>query len=129
MLDGGGAADTMIGGDGDDTITGGLGADKLTGGIGRDTFDFNLMAEAGDTIGDFKLGATGDILDLSDLLDGIGYAGTDAIADGVVLFTKSGANTIVRIDEDGSAGAGAATTLVTLTNAALTSSHTDNYAL
>jgi Ca2+-binding RTX toxin-like protein len=129
VLDGGDAKDTMIGGDGDDTVIGGLGADKLTGGIGRDTFDFNLLADAGDTIGDFKLGATGDILDLSDLLDDIGYAGTDAIADGVVLFTKSGTNTIVRIDEDGSLGAGAAVTLVTLTNATLTASHADNYAL
>ncbi|MBA4100341.1 MAG: hypothetical protein C0484_26650 [Rhodospirillum sp.] len=119
----------MIGGDGNDTIAGGLGADKLTGGIGRDTFDFNLLAEAGDTIVDFKLGATGDVLDLSDLLDGIGYAGSDAIADGVVLLAKSGANTIVRIDEDGALGAGAAVTLVTLTNATLTASHTDNYAL
>ena len=129
LLDGGGGKDTMIGGDGNDTIAGGLGADKLTGGIGRDTFDFNLLAEAGDTIVDFKLGAPGDVLDLSDLLDGIGYAGSDAIADGVVLFAKSGANTIVRIDEDGSLGAGAAVTLVTLTNATLTASHTDNYAL
>jgi serralysin len=118
----------LNGGSGNDIIVGGLGNDTLTGGLGRDIFDYDLLAEKGDKIADFKLGATGDILDLSHLLDDIGYAGTDAIADGVVIFIKSGVGTIVSIDADGSLG-GAAVTLTTLTTAVLTAAHTDNYDL
>jgi hypothetical protein len=88
-----------------------------------------LLAEKGDKIADFKLGACGDVLDLSDMLDDIGYAGTDAIADGVVIFTKSGAGTTVSIDADGSLGIGGAVTLTTLATAVLTAAHTDNYDL
>lgn len=129
LLNGAAGNDTIVAGDGDDTIAGGLGADKLTGGTGRDTFDFNGLAEAGDTITDFKLGAVGDVLDLSDLLTDIGYGGTDAIQDGVVIFAKSGASTVVRIDVDGAAGPGGSVALVTLTNVVLTAAHADNYDL
>ena len=129
VLIGNAGNDTLNGGAGDDAITGGLGADKLTGGTGRDTFDYGHLTESGDTITDFKLGATGDILDLSDLLDDIDYAGADAIADGMVLFGKSGAHTVVSIDADGSAGAGVAVAMLTLTNAAMTALNTDNYEL
>ena len=129
ILIGNDGSNTLNGGAGDDTITGGLGLDKLTGGTGRDTFDYDLVGEGGDTITDFKLGVAGDVLDLSDLLDDIGYAGTDAIADGVVLFGKAAANTIVSIDADGLLGLATAVTLVTLTNVVLTVSNTDNYEL
>ncbi len=71
------ADNTLIGGAGNDTLVGGIGADRLTGGTGRDMFDFDLLAEAGDTITDFAKGAAGDVLDLRDILDDAGYAGTD----------------------------------------------------
>jgi Ca2+-binding RTX toxin-like protein len=126
LIEGGDGNDTLLGNLGNDTLIGGLGADKLTGGGGRDTFDYNLLADAGDTITDFAKGATGDVLDLRDILDSVGYAGTDPFADHFLSFTQSGANTIVSIDADGG-GIGGATTLATLLNVTLMQSNTDNY--
>ena len=98
------ADNTIMGGAGNDTLAGGKGADRLTGGTGRDVFDFDLVAETGDTITDFAKGAAGDVLDLRDILDDAGYAGTDPFGDGVLSFTQSGANTLVQIDADGGGG-------------------------
>jgi Ca2+-binding RTX toxin-like protein len=125
-LTGNTGANILDGGGGIDTLVGGIGADKLTGGSGRDTFDYNHLNEAGDTITDFVLGAAGDVLQLADLLDDIGYAGANPFADAVLNFAVSGANTLVRVDADGG-GAGAAVTLVTLTNVILTQGDVDNY--
>jgi Ca2+-binding RTX toxin-like protein len=119
----------LDGGAGDDTLHGGAGLDKLTGGAGSDRFDYDALADGGDTITDFQLSAAGDVLDPSDLLDDIGYAGTDAIADGFVQFAKSGSNTIVSIDIDGSAGLGTASVLTTLINVTLNAADSDNYIL
>lgn len=127
LLVGNSGNNVLNGGAGDDTIAGGVGADKLTGGTGRDTFDYNELAAGADTIMDFKLGASGDILNLADLLDALEYSGTDAIADGVVLFSKVGVNTVVSIDSDGFSGPGAETLLTTLLNVVLTSANTENY--
>ena len=126
VLVGEGGNDTLLGGLGNDRITGGSGFDLLTGSSGRDVFDFNALLDAGDTISDFAKGATGDILDLRDLLDDAGYAGSDAFGDSVLSFTQSGANTLVRIDPDG-LGGGASTLVATLTNVSLTAGNTDNY--
>jgi Ca2+-binding RTX toxin-like protein len=126
LLEGGLGNDALLGNIGNDTLVGGLGADKLTGGAGRDIFDCNLLAEAGDTITDFAKGATGDVLDLRDVLDSVNYAGTDPFADHYLSFTQNGANTIVSVDADGG-GIGAGITLATLLNVTLTQSNTDNY--
>ncbi len=135
VLDGGAGSDTLIGGAGNDTLIGGtdndflwggVGIDELTGGSGRDTFDFDHLSEAGDTITDFALGASGDVLSLSDLLDDVGYVGSDPFADAIISFGAVGGNTIVSIDSDG-VGAGAATTLATLVNVTLMQADTDNY--
>ncbi|MDA7777639.1 hypothetical protein N8912_05395, partial [Rhodobacteraceae bacterium] len=69
-IDAGIANDTIDGGDGDDIITAGLGADAITGGAGRDQFRFtyaDFLDDQIDVITDFTTGATGDILDLSNL--------------------------------------------------------------
>jgi hypothetical protein len=126
VLAGGGGNDTLLGGTGNDTLAGEVGADKLTGGTGRDTFDYGHLAEAGDTVTDFALGSGGDVLDLRDLLDDIGYGGSDPFADAVLGFSKIGANTIVSIVAAG-ADIGAATSLATLLNVTLTAANTDNY--
>ncbi len=123
-LIGAGGNDTILGNIGNDTITGGLGADRLTGGAGRDTFDFDLVAEAGDTITDFAKGAAGDVLDLRDILADAGYAGSDPFGDGILSFTPSGANTLISIDPVGPASA---TLVATLLNASLTEADTSNY--
>ncbi|KLN59248.1 hypothetical protein WH96_18160, partial [Kiloniella spongiae] len=89
-------ADTLIGNDGDDILyglagddilIGGAGNDTLTGGAGNDTFVFSEYGAANaDTITDFDIAsgtgdanaATSDILDLHDVLDGLGaHAATD----------------------------------------------------
>jgi Ca2+-binding RTX toxin-like protein len=119
-------ANTLNGAAGDDTILGGLGADRLTGGTGRDVFEFNLAAEAGDTITDFTKGAAGDVLDLRGILDEVGYAGADPFADDVLSFVPDGANTLIRIDADGS-DPGSALTIATLLNTKLTEADTANY--
>lgn len=119
---------TISGGGGNDVLAGGLGADRLTGGAGQDVFDFDLLVESGDTVTDFAKGATGDVLDLSGVLDDIGYAGSDAFKDGVLSHVENEANTFVFIDADG-VGGNSATKMATLLNVHLTETNTDNYLL
>ena len=120
------ADNKLIGGAGNDTLVGGKGADHLTGGTGRDTYDFDLLADAGDTISGFAKGTAGDVLDLRDILDNAGYGGSDPFGDGVLSFTPSGANTLVQIDADGS-DPGLPVTVATLLNVTLTAANTDNF--
>jgi hypothetical protein len=111
--------DALQGSAGDDLLIGGAGADLLTGGGGADIFVYQSLADAGDTITDFAPGI--DRLDLRALLASIGVApgaGGAAITNGVLRFAASGAHTLVLVDTDGSAGPGAARTLVTLQNVA-----------
>jgi Ca2+-binding RTX toxin-like protein len=133
VLDGGSGNDTLIGGGGNDTLVGGIdndllqggaGIDKLTGGAGRDTYDFDHLAEAGDTITDFAKGAAGDVLNLADLLDSFGDP-LDAFGGGYLSFEQSGTSTLVRVDSNG--GLDSLTTLATLLNVTLTQADTANY--
>ncbi|HET9395252.1 MAG TPA: calcium-binding protein, partial [Nitrospiraceae bacterium] len=126
----GNAANNVLnGGTGNDTLTGGEGSDKLTGGTGRDTFDFDLKSELGDadSITDFTKGAGGDVLDISDLLESVSYAGSDVFADGYLSFGYSNGTTSIMFDDDG-VGANNALLLVSLTNVTLTASNTENFA-
>ena len=84
------------------------------------------MSDAGDIITDFVKGATGDVLDLRDILADAGYGGSDPIGDDVLSFTKVGNNTLVPIDADGGGG-NAAFTVVTLLNVTLTENDTANF--
>jgi Ca2+-binding RTX toxin-like protein len=136
-LDGGAGNDTVVGGAGNDTLLGGLGNDVLfgghgidtfTGGAGRDHFYYESLADAGDTITDFKLGATGDVLHLGDLLADLGNP-ADPFVEGFLRFEKSGANTLVTIDADGLGDASSPTTLVTLVNVTLTAANVENFDL
>lgn len=74
-LDGGAGDDIVVGGDGEHIIIGGAGDDILTGGEGADLFvwhdgDQGTAANpAEDTVTDFN-GSEGDVLDLSDILQG-----------------------------------------------------------
>ncbi|MFL6700166.1 MAG: type I secretion C-terminal target domain-containing protein, partial [Vitreoscilla sp.] len=111
-INGGSGNDTLVGSAGDDVITGGVGADRLTGNGGRDVFVYTSMRDAADTITDFT--PNDDRLDLSALLSGIGANPATAVANGVVQWTQSGANTVVLIDTDGKAGPAVPRVLVTL---------------
>ncbi|MBK7764884.1 MAG: ExeM/NucH family extracellular endonuclease [Sulfuritalea sp.] len=104
--------DTLLGSAGDDRITGGIGADTLTGGAGSDTFVYGSLRDAGDRITDFLPGT--DRLDLTQLLAGIGYAGGNAVGDGIVRIVNVAGGVGIQIDPDGLAGPGAPRLLVTL---------------
>ena len=94
--------DVIRGSDGDDVIEGGPGADMLTGGKGRDQFVYSSMLDAGDTITDFTVGE--DTLVLTKLLQAVGISQADPLGSGYVTCTVSGANAVIGIDTDGSAG-------------------------
>ncbi|BCL39213.1 SdrD B-like domain-containing protein [Nostoc sp. MS1] len=92
--------DTLTGTNGDDIIIGGQGKDILTGGGGSDLFVYNGIIDAGDTIKDFTPGV--DKIELTGVLRGLGYTGSNPIADGYVLFSSAGSkNSNLLIDPDG----------------------------
>ncbi|KUE87481.1 RTX toxin [Cupriavidus necator] len=109
VLRGGAGNDVLVGGAGNDVLTGGAGADTLTGGNGSDTFRFLRADPASvDTITDFgaaPVASGGDVLDLSDLLSGIGVNPANAAQ--FVRLSEVGGNTVVSLDRDGSGTAAA----------------------
>ncbi|HEX2828993.1 MAG TPA: type I secretion C-terminal target domain-containing protein [Burkholderiales bacterium] len=114
---GGAGNDTMNGGDGNDVLIGGAGSDKLTGGAGRDRFDYNAINEGTDTITDFARGATGDVLDIHDVL--VGYRPGISNVNAFVRLS-GGASTTVSVNADGAGTDFVA--LATLQNVAMSSS-------
>lgn len=117
-LVGGAGRDTIYGGEGNDLIMIGQGGDQVYGGAGSDTFKFDgtigadISAQTAD-IWDFETGASGDKIDIAEVLMDAGYTGTDALADGYVNLVQSGNDLLVNIDLDG-AGIGTAQTLAVL---------------
>ena len=104
--------DVLTGTAGDDILIGGPGADTLTGGAGNNIFAYLAMVDAGDVITDFVPGK--DRIDLTRLLASINANPATAYSLGVVKLVASGADTLLQIDVDGSAGAVLARTLATL---------------
>ncbi|MFM7407445.1 MAG: ExeM/NucH family extracellular endonuclease [Cuspidothrix sp.] len=92
--------DTLTGTNANDTFVGGQGRDMLTGLAGNDLFVYNSIIDAGDTIKDFTPGS--DKIQLTGVLQGLGYTGSNPIADGYVLFSGVGSNNSnLLIDPDG----------------------------
>ena len=102
ILYGGDGDDTLFGLFGDDKLYGEAGADSLTGGEGSDSFIFerDTVFDGIDTIEDFSR-AEGDIIDISDVLDGYTYGVSDI--EDFVRFVDSGGDTTMEIDVDGAA--------------------------
>ena len=73
---------------GDDIIVGGAGADILSGNGGTNLFAYTSMRDAGDTVHRLRARHATSI-DLRTLLAALGYAGTDAVAEGWVRFTPA----------------------------------------
>ncbi|WP_223290099.1 VWA domain-containing protein [Aeromonas sobria] len=100
--------DILIGGDGIDILIGGTGSDTLTGGAGKDTFKWSAADAGGtDVIKDFTTGTGGDVLDISELLNGE-HANKTSL-DAYLTFTSGpgiGKSTLT-IDLDGSGGSSA----------------------
>lgn len=95
--------DSLIGTAGDDVLTGGLGADTLTGNAGADVFVFNSMRDAIDTINDFTPAI--DRIQLTTLLQSLGYAGSNPFADGYARLIVVADNVTLQIDADGAGAA------------------------
>lgn len=110
-LTGSTAANTINGGAGDDLLYGGAGNDTLTGGVGADDFMFQTGGGS-DTVTDFSK-VLGDALDLSSLLTAYDPL-THAITD-FVQITDSGANSLVKVDVNGTTGGTAWTQIASLT--------------
>ena len=96
--------DTIMAGGGDDALYGGSGMDELYGEGGADTFMFEAISAftAIDNVRDFSL-ADGDMLDISDILEGF-Y--TNPIAQAITDFvqiTDNGTNSFLAVDADGGA--------------------------
>jgi len=105
-ISGGTGDDVIFGEGGNDIITGGLGNDILTGGTGQDEFVWNAGDEgasgAVDTIKDFQVGPSGDVLNLADLLDGE----TEGTLDQFLAISVNNGDTTIAIDVDGLGGPG-----------------------
>ncbi|WP_019024341.1 retention module-containing protein [Thioalkalivibrio sp. ALJ20] len=106
VLIGGDGDDVLFGGSGDDTLIGGAGNDTLTGGGGNNTFVWNTGDQsnvagqpAEDTVTDFKPwdGTSGDVLDLSDLLQG---ESEDNLDNYLYAQTENG-NTVLYVHSNG----------------------------
>lgn len=92
--------DTMVMGNGGSLIYDTLGVDTYTLGTGVDVVHFSLADLADvDTIINFDATGGGDVLDISDLLDGY-EEGVSDIAD-FVRLSESGGSTIVQVDTNG----------------------------
>ncbi|MDB5998382.1 MAG: hypothetical protein JWP52_81, partial [Rhizobacter sp.] len=104
--------DVLVGTAGDDVITGGTGADTLTGGAGVNTYVYASTRDGGDTVTDFVPGK--DLIDLGALLAGIGFHGSDAVAEGWVRFVAVAGGCSVEVDSDGPGGAASFRSLLTL---------------
>ncbi|MEG1451507.1 putative porin, partial [Brevundimonas sp.] len=111
ILRGGSGNDILLGGDGNDILIGGTGGDTMTGGAGVDIFRFeggdqiNAGSVPLDTILDFNnagLTQQGDVLDLSDLLQGEGRVGKSAGNLGNYLhFENTADSTVIHISTTG----------------------------
>ncbi|MGF1630383.1 MAG: type I secretion C-terminal target domain-containing protein [Kiloniellaceae bacterium] len=122
-INGGGGNDTIYGqegddlidgGAGDDIIIGGSGNDTMTGGEGSDTFVWTDATRDGeeDTITDFELGGSGDVIDLAGLLIGVGADPDGDDLDNYLSFSTAGGDTTITIDFDGAGGSGTSTIIL-----------------
>ncbi|MCP4768146.1 MAG: tandem-95 repeat protein, partial [Gammaproteobacteria bacterium] len=128
VLNAGAGNDVLLGDDGDDRLIGGSGDDSLIGGAGIDIFalesgdEGTLGTPAVDTIADFAVGTNGDVLDLSDMLQGEDLG---SLADYFEFSFDSGTgDTTISIDVDGNSGSFEASQKVVLTDVDLTSNGT-----
>lgn len=106
--------DTLNGTSGNDRITGLQAADRITTGGGMDVVVYTRSVDGGDTVTDFAVG--NDRIDLSQLLDSLGYTGSDPLADGVVNIVARGTSAQLSIDADGSSGPATARSYILLRN-------------
>lgn len=113
-LEGGAGDDYLTSSGGNDILSGGDGNDRLhivgtdrtatvtlTGGAGSDVFGAYALPGGNVTVLDFKAGAGGDVLDIFELIP----FDAQPFAQGYYTFEQRGADTVIRFDADGAAGA------------------------
>jgi Ca2+-binding RTX toxin-like protein len=79
---------TITGGAGNDTLIAGHGADMLTGNGGDDSFVYNDLPWNAGAVADFNTAS--DVLNLKGIFAGIGYTGSNPVADGYLTFASDG---------------------------------------
>ncbi len=97
--------DVINGTSADEVLIGGPGRDVLSGGGGRNQFVYASVLDGGDTVTDFRPGR--DSLVLGGLLHSLGLpvaVRANALASGHVVCSAVGADALVSVDPDGSAG-------------------------
>ncbi len=98
ILFGGDGADVLDGAAGEDTLIGGYGSDSLTGGADADTFVLDQL-DIADVIVDYD-NAEGDIIDLSQLLNGLTGV-SDLESSGYVRTANVAGDDVLQVDADG----------------------------
>jgi predicted extracellular nuclease len=118
--------DMLNGSTGNDRITGLQAADRITTDGGMDILVYTRSVDGGDTVTDFSVGS--DRIDLSQLLNSLGYNGSDPLADGVVTIVTRGTGAQLFIDADGNGGPATARSYILLQNtSAATLNSTANF--
>ena len=128
LLNGGSGDDILYGDDGDDRLIGGSGDDSLVGGGGIDIFALEAGDEgtvgtpAVDTIADFNAGLNGDVLDLSDMLQGEDLGSLTDYLD--FNYNSLTGETTISIDVDGNGGVFETSQQIVLSDVDLTANNT-----
>ena len=102
IIEGTPGRDNLTGTNYNDVIIGFQGRDMIAGGEGEDQFVYVSIRDAGDIITDFEVGS--DKIVLTQLLNSIGYSGSNPINDGYVSFSSQREKTVLLIDADGTGG-------------------------
>jgi VCBS repeat-containing protein len=102
LLTGTSGSDTLTGGSGNDILVGGNGNDLLIGGKGSDVFVWNSGETGTDTVKNFTVGSGGDVLNLSDLLQGEHSAAAGYNLDSYLTAkVDTSGNTVVSVHSTG----------------------------
>ncbi|MEA5511546.1 endonuclease [Crocosphaera sp. UHCC 0190] len=109
--------DILTGTNGNDVITGFQSRDRITTGNGSDHLVYNSVVDGGDIITDFSVG--NDKFVFTQLLDSVGYNGSNPITDGYVRFLAQGSNTMVQFDPDGLNGSGLSRSFILVQNVSI----------
>lgn len=128
IVDGTSGRDNLTGSNEDDVINAGQGRDLITTGAGEDTLIYTSIVDAGDIISDFEVGS--DKFDFTELLDSLGYSGSDSFADGYIAVTNGRGSSLITVDPDGSLGTGRARPFILVEDVAVEDlDNADNFIL